>query len=60
MYGGAIAYGVSSVTSIGLIEAALSLPAPLLFLGKAGVASAFVFHSLNGLRHLVYDALFAG
>jgi succinate dehydrogenase cytochrome b556 subunit len=53
MYGGALAYALSPVTSVGLIEAALSLPAPLLVLGKAGIASAFVFHSLNGLRHLV-------
>ncbi len=53
MYGGALAYGLTPVTSVGLIEALLALPTPLLLLGKAGVASAFVYHSLNGLRHLV-------
>ena len=53
MYLGAMAYAVVPVASADLISALYTSVPAVMFLAKAGLASAFTFHSLNGIRHLV-------
>lgn len=37
------------------IQAAAAAPQPMVYMGKMVVAPTFVYHSLNGLRHLLWD-----
>ncbi|KAI8066598.1 hypothetical protein BC940DRAFT_302534 [Gongronella butleri] len=61
MYLGAIGYlalpavGVP-VDSASVIAAVAGAPVALKVLAKLTIATPFVFHSLNGIRHLVWDA----
>ncbi|ODV77285.1 cytochrome b560 subunit of succinate dehydrogenase [Suhomyces tanzawaensis NRRL Y-17324] len=53
-------YAASSIFGLGLDSAALvsaftALPLGVQFLAKAVMSYPFVFHSFNGIRHLVWD-----
>ncbi|TPX30709.1 hypothetical protein SmJEL517_g05792 [Synchytrium microbalum] len=54
-YGGAIWYGIAPFDSAVLISAIYSLPSPVIVFGKLALVVPFVYHSLNGIRHLIWD-----
>lgn len=47
------AYMLAGNTSADLMHAVASVPSPLLLTGKAAVAFAGSYHTINGMRHLV-------
>ncbi|KAF0449864.1 cytochrome b560 subunit of succinate dehydrogenase [Gigaspora margarita] len=59
-YGGAIAYAIQGPLGLGLNSDALvaeiaTLPTSLKLIGKFSLAFPFVYHSFNGVRHLIWD-----
>lgn len=54
-YVGAPAFGVT-MDSANMIASVAAAPVALKVLAKVTLATPFVFHSLNGVRHLVWDA----
>jgi succinate dehydrogenase (ubiquinone) cytochrome b560 subunit len=54
LYAGAITY-LMQPHSIDQIIASVNIPLPALYTAKFILAWPFVFHSLNGLRHLIWD-----
>ncbi len=59
MYGAAIAYafgGYAPAAGAACLASLGGLPLPLLVAGKALLAFPIVYHTLNGVRHLVWDA----
>ncbi|KAG2194625.1 hypothetical protein INT46_000087 [Mucor plumbeus] len=60
-YLGALAYVAApavgvTIDTASIISAAAAAPFAVKFAAKATVAAPFVFHCLNGVRHLVWDA----
>lgn len=57
LYGYAVAYLVAPGTfdSAHVIEFIAQLPDLVKYAGKTILAAPFAFHSLNGIRHLVWD-----
>jgi succinate dehydrogenase (ubiquinone) cytochrome b560 subunit len=56
-YLAAPAFGVT-IDTASIITSAAAAPVALKVIGKATIAAPFVFHSLNGVRHLVrYNAI---
>ncbi|KAL1915300.1 uncharacterized protein VTP21DRAFT_6758 [Calcarisporiella thermophila] len=60
LYGVAIAYGVgplvgAEISSETIVEMTSQIPAGLKTAGKFALAFPFCFHSLNGIRHLMWD-----
>ena len=55
IYGGAIAFGLGVLNPAGVAAWIHSFHPILVFTAKTLVGSAFVYHSLNGIRHLVYN-----
>ncbi len=53
LYGGAIGFGIGILTPSDVVTWIHSFPPFLVFTAKALVGSAFVYHTLNGIRHLV-------
>ena len=53
MYAGAVSIGLGLSTTPDLVSFIQSLPFGLFFIAKTLGASSFMFHSLNGIRHLV-------
>ena len=58
LYGFSLAYLVapSTFSSVNIIEFAAGLPEWFKIVEKTILAAPFAFHSLNGLRHLAWDA----
>ena len=58
LYGFSLAYLVAPATfsSANIIEFAAGLPEWVKIVEKTVLAAPFAFHSLNGLRHLAWDA----
>ncbi|GAA5814601.1 hypothetical protein MFLAVUS_008100 [Mucor flavus] len=54
-YLAAPAFG-ATIDTAGIIASAAAAPVALKVIAKATIATPFVFHSLNGVRHLVWDA----
>ncbi|KAJ7191111.1 SDHC, cytochrome b subunit of succinate dehydrogenase [Mycena pura] len=59
LYGFSLAYLVAPGTfdSVHVVEFVGGLPDAVKYAGKAVLAAPFVFHSLNGVRHLTWDTL---
>ncbi|KAJ7095718.1 SDHC, cytochrome b subunit of succinate dehydrogenase [Mycena belliarum] len=57
LYGFSIAYLVAPGTfdSVHVVEFVAGLPDAVKYAGKALLAAPFMFHSLNGVRHLAWD-----
>ncbi|KAH8809641.1 succinate dehydrogenase cytochrome b560 subunit [Flagelloscypha sp. PMI_526] len=57
LYGFSLGYLVSpdTFTSFNLVEKVKALPSTVKTATKAVLAAPFVYHSLNGVRHLVWD-----
>lgn len=57
-YLAAPAFG-ATIDTAGIIASAAAAPVALKVIAKATIATPFVFHSLNGVRHLVryYNAI---
>ncbi|TPX53058.1 hypothetical protein SeMB42_g01032 [Synchytrium endobioticum] len=54
-YAGSIWYALAPFDSAAVATAIHSLPAAIVFTGKVLAVAPFWFHSLNGIRHLVWD-----
>lgn len=55
-YLGAMAYAVNPFSSAAVAASVASLPFIVKFVGKAAIVFPTVFHSLNGIRHLLWDS----
>jgi len=58
LYGFSLAYlfAPGSFDSASIVEVVTGLPDAVKYAGKVILAAPFAFHSLNGLRHLGWDA----
>jgi succinate dehydrogenase (ubiquinone) cytochrome b560 subunit len=54
-YIGAMAYAILPMDSAALATSIHALPGLALFFGKSLLTFPFFFHTLNGIRHLVWD-----
>ncbi|KAJ3295681.1 cytochrome b subunit of succinate dehydrogenase, Sdh3p [Blyttiomyces sp. JEL0837] len=54
-YGAFAWYAIAPFTSASVAATVATLPFIIKFLGKAAIAFPTVYHSLNGVRHLVWD-----
>ncbi|KAJ3110204.1 hypothetical protein HDU96_006840 [Phlyctochytrium bullatum] len=55
MYLGAMVYAVAPFSSAAVATAISSLPYAVTFLGKLTIAFPTIYHSVNGVRHLIWD-----
>ncbi|CAK7268574.1 cytochrome b subunit of succinate dehydrogenase, Sdh3p [Sporothrix epigloea] len=65
LYGGSIAYLMAPLLgwhleSASLVAFAAGLPVAVKFVLKTAAAFPFLFHSFNGIRHLVWDSVVRG
>ena len=49
-------YGDTALMYTGLVQSVDNVPLPIVYLSKGLLSFPFVYHSLNGVRHLVWDA----
>jgi succinate dehydrogenase (ubiquinone) cytochrome b560 subunit len=50
------AYAIVPFSSAALASAIHSLPFAVIVFGKAAIAFPFAYHTMNGIRHLVFDS----
>ncbi|KAJ1545880.1 cytochrome b subunit of succinate dehydrogenase, Sdh3p [Nowakowskiella sp. JEL0078] len=55
IYAASIKYAISPFESGAAVAALYSLPTGIILLGKTAIAGPFWYHSLNGIRHLIWD-----
>ncbi|KAI8799498.1 hypothetical protein BJ742DRAFT_845707 [Cladochytrium replicatum] len=55
LYGTGIAYALAPFDTAVIASTVQSLPAAVVLLGKTAFTAPLVFHSVNGIRHLIWD-----
>ncbi|KAI9332148.1 succinate dehydrogenase cytochrome B subunit, mitochondrial [Zopfochytrium polystomum] len=55
----AMTYAIAPFSSASVAASVAALPFAVKFLGKAAIVFPTVYHSLNGIRHLVWDSVTA-